>query len=203
MKRLIFLLILVIALPVFADESQKADESNLSNSPSEEFDFRNAKWGWDINRVKASEKAKLVAEKTNSLGYSDTVANYKVVVLFTFIENQLTNGAYSFMIDHSNNNLYLDDYANIQNLLIKKYGSPLINNKIWSANTFKDDPSHHGMAVAAGHYKLTTVWNLPNTEIALQLFGDNYEISLLMFYRSKKHEELMQKSNEEEKLKGL
>jgi hypothetical protein len=120
------------------------------------------------------------------------------LISYYFAENQLVAGRYIFLSEHSNKNLYINDYDDIKESLIKKYGQPNVDRPVWNNDLYKNDPSEWGMAISVGHLSYTAGWQLANTQIILHLGGDNYDITLGLDYHStlKSHEDLRTKAKE-------
>jgi len=119
-------------------------------------------------------------------------------VIYVFVGDMLVRTKYMSTQTHSNKTLFIQDYNNLQKLLTTKYGKPDQEETIWLNTLFQDDYSDWGVAVAAGHLAMGTVWNTSSTLITLLLNGDNYEIRLGVEYVSKtyKHLEKQEKQNQ-------
>ena len=196
MKRVLFLILLVsliLSIEMFSED--------------QDFDFRNANWGMTIKQVRASEgsrKAQLV--KDNQVVYFDTISSKSFLVSYDFIDNKLVSAGYILADEHSNENLYIQDYDKLKELLIEKYGEPSdkwlngtkYSEKVWLNDLFKDDPNDWGMAMSLGHLTYQLCWIIPRTEIMLKLTGDNYEIILGIVYYSTEFRELQEKEKEKE-----
>lgn len=150
-------------------------------------DFRDVKWGMGCEEVKAIETAQFYAEKENSLYYKTTLIDKNMVLVYDFNENdELCKASYILTDTHSNNNFYLTDYESLKKEMIAKYGTPKEDNDVWFSDLYKNDPQRYGLAVAAGHYARVCKWDVNNTEIALGILGDNFEVSVFLSYDSTK-----------------
>lgn len=163
-------------------------ESKIEVSEEEIFqienpDFRNTKWGMSIDEVKSSEKLNVVEEQKYLLIYQDTIVNLSTNVAFQFKNEELIAGMYQFTQQHSNNNLFYDDYKTLVETYTKKYGEPSESHEQWSDNLMKGDPSNIGTALAVGHVLFVTKWETDTTKIGIILNGDNYKVKLNVLYQ--------------------
>jgi len=152
--------------------------------------------------VKKVEESPPIFESEDGLGYQDTVAGLSAVVLYYFIDDQLTKASYVFDNDYLNHNNHIDDYRKVKAIVIGKYGTPVVDDTIWSRDLFKDDPEGWGLAIATGQLVMRASWSVSDTNIMLQLWGENYEVSHALFYYSTEYahlEELSQQREEDEK----
>lgn len=175
------------------------DDSNEITAEAEEeaqTHFRMAQWGMSkeqVIKLEGEPDQQRKSEGLDLIGYIKTISNLDCVALFIFAENKLTRGKYMFMEEHSNNNLYIDDYNQIKNALIDKYGKPKEDDDVWLNDLYKDEPSEWGLAISVGHLVYFASWEPPETDITLVIYGDNYEISIQVEYLSIKFKELEEK----------
>jgi hypothetical protein len=149
-------------------------------------DFRKVRWGMTMDQVKAAESAKPKTEKENVLGYEVSLPGFSdVVLVYVFAGNRLVRANYGVIVEHTNDNDYIEDYRTLVGDLTQKYGKPQSDDSTWKGDTFKDDSDHWGLAVATGELVYQAVW-VPNaTQILLTLSGDNYNCRLSVQYTSK------------------
>lgn len=161
--------------------------------------FRDTEWGMSAEKVKQSEDGDPALENEESIGYFGSVASLDVIIAYYFVENKLYKGAYIFNEDHTNKNLYLEDYLEIKEILTEKYGEPLRSEVEWNDDLYKDDVSEYGLAVSIGHLKMFSIWSLDDIVIEHRIEGDNYEIRHNVVYTSVKYGRIAnQKLQEEE-----
>lgn len=146
-------------------------------------DFRNSKWGMSFDEVKKSEKLKIVAEQENGIIYEDKISDFPVYAIFNFENGKLIMGVYTFKQEHSNNNLFYDDYKKVVELYTKKYGEPLEEYEQWNNDLMKGNPSRVGLAISIGHVNFATKWKTDTSEIGIVLTGDNYKINFGCLYQ--------------------
>lgn len=187
-------------------EDPKGIEEEINNSNTKKFDdfekpvarpgtstsagFRNALWGMTKEQVKASESSEFVKEgrldgdmaglelltyKTGELGASAFIAYY-------FAGDALTRARYIIAETHSDTNAYIQDFKKFKDQITDKYGAPARDQKIWSNELFKDDPSRYGTALASGHVTYVAEWYPKETVIQLLMRGDNFKVTLWVEY---------------------
>jgi hypothetical protein len=193
-KRLIILGILICIFLFFSIAA-------LSN---DKYDFRKTNWGMSKEQVKATEDKKPYYEADTVLGYKVTISEKDFRCIYSFLEDKLYNSGYFFTGEHTNKNLYIDDYKELKEILTKKYGKPKTDiPELWMNDLFKDDKSHWGMAVSVGHLAYGASWETSTTKISLMLSGDNYKIKLVLSYTSKELEEWVKQIKEKETSKDF
>ena len=180
----------------------------LSGTPkSRTYNFRETRWSMTRKEVRISEgKRKPILNPTEEeICYVDTINGKEFLVVYHFAGNKLISGAYALTEKHTNYNMYVEDYEEVKELLIKKYGKPEdkwfdgndYREMLWRNDLYKDDPDHWGLAISMGDLVFRLCWKTLDTYIMLQLSGDNYEINLIVAYYSKEMKNL-----KEEKTKG-
>lgn len=168
-----------------------------------ENDFRVAKWGDSKKIVMRKEGKNNLSVDQNLYVFSDNVAGMKCNVIYTFNKDKLTKAEYIFKRNHSNNNIYILDYNNLVDLLTVKYGETSHNGKIWHNPRYKDNSDRYGHAVSLGHLTFMAGWFGLKTNITVLLYGNNNSITLNVTYESKKHEEIQEGEDIQNKIKDL
>lgn len=155
-------------------------------------DFRKASWGMSIEEVKKTESTEPMNEESNGakkiLVYEGKVASLNCFYGYIFVNDTLVRAKYMFQEKHSNNNDYITDYENINEILEKKYGKPDEDKTLWLNDLYKNDFQHYGMAISIGHLMYYKQWNLDSTKIISMLSGENYQIEHGVEYSSVKFE---------------
>ena len=181
---LIVLLILVIStLALFAKEVK--------------YDFRETTWGMSKEQVKETEDRKPDYEENAMLSYNVNIFGGNYYCFYSFSEDKLCNGGYFFMEEHTDKNLYINDYMELKGIITKEYGKPIMDEIIWKNDLYKDEKSEWGTAISVGDLEYWALWETLNTKIGLILDGVNYEISLILSYDSKELREWGNKFKEE------
>jgi len=186
-KSFIFFLLALLPLMMFSQEEKKPD-------------FRKAFWGINKVEVKKLETGKPDLENNELLSYKDRLFGIDCSVGFIFIKNKLYKGVYLFSEptnSHSNKTDYLNDYDTIKGKLIEKYGNPKTDETIWKDDLYKDQQSDWGMAISIGHLAKYCEWEKPGSLITLQIFGDNYELSLKLDYEHPEYKKLKEAADKE------
>ena len=149
------------------------------------FDFRKTNWGMSKEDVKKAELGHLANQSNNVLMYSEKVAGKDVLIGYVFIADKLVRSRYTFSEQHTNPNLFINDYMEIKEILTDKYGQPVEDKPVWSNQLYRNSPQDWGTAVSAGHLSFVTHWDTPATSIFHILKGDNFKIVLITEYESK------------------
>jgi DNA repair exonuclease SbcCD ATPase subunit len=122
---IIVLLILAIStLILFAEEVK--------------YDFRKTNWGMSKEQVKATEDKKPNFEDNTMLRYEVTISEKDFECAYLFLEDKLYGSGYLFFGEHTNKNLYIDDYEELKEILTKEYGKPKIDKVTWKNDLFKN-----------------------------------------------------------------
>ena len=122
---LIILCILAVStLILFAEEAK--------------YDFRKANWGMSKEQVKATEDKKPDFEDNTMLSYEVTISEKDFECAYLFLEDKLYGSRYLFFGEHTNKNLYIDDYEELKDILTKEYGKPKIDKLTWKNDLFKN-----------------------------------------------------------------
>ena len=187
---LIVLLILAISnLILFAEEAK--------------YDFRKTNWGMSQEQVKATEDKKPDFEDNTMLGYEVTISGKDFMCAYLFLQDKLYGSGYLFFGEHTNKNLYIDDYEELKEILTKNYGKPKIDKVTWKNDLYKSDEQSWGLAISIGHLNYGATWETSTTKIFLSLSGDNYKINLGIRYDSKELEEWVKQIKEKETSKNF
>ncbi|MBE3128663.1 MAG: hypothetical protein IMZ60_03175 [Actinobacteria bacterium] len=189
-KRLIILGILICIFLFF---------SIVGLSNDVKYDFRKTNWGMSKEQVKATEDKEPDWEDDAELSYKVTISGKSgkdFPCNYYFSADKLYSSAYGLGGRHTNNNLYIDDYEELKEILTKEYGKPKTDKVIWKRDVFKDDKSYWGTAVVGGDLSCSAQWETPTTEINLKLFGEDWRIILIVSYESKELTEWARENNE-------
>ena len=101
------------------------------------YDFRKTNWGMSKEQVKATEDKKPNFEDNTMLSYKVTISEKDFECAYLFLEDKLYGSGYLFFGEH-NNNLYIDDYEELKEILNKEYGKPKIDKVTWKNDLFKN-----------------------------------------------------------------
>lgn len=178
-------------IQVFDDGTWKpAPAASANQNTKDEFNFRKTKWGFSPESVKKSEDSEPELEKNGNLLYSDSVSGLRCLVAYVFADNKLVRAKYKVVEEHTNKNDYIYDFNALKSALSEKYGAQKEGDTLWKNSLYKDKPEHYGIAIGIGHLVYYAKWQTPDTDIAILLNGDNYEVSLAIEYSSRKLSDL-------------
>ncbi len=187
MKKLfVMLLILLLFVPLIA-----AAESSAAD-PKETFVFRdNIKFGMSREEVLSIESAYEFVE------YSDYIATYfqsagedAVLVYFFNASDDLYSVFVVYTASHTENNMYVNDFENIDTALKTKYGTPDIDQYYnWINSSYIDKTEYYGLAISMGYLTIISQWDLESVSIRHVINGDNYEITHSITYDDPYYEE--------------
>ena len=177
-----------------------------TNQPIAQHNFRKTIWGMDQSGVIQSEEgvSKFLKDynEENRLLFQGDASGIPCYIFYEFSEGKLTQTAYWFYSldkSHDDKDVYISDYFNLKEKLIKKYGNPSIDKQIWDNNLYKNDSKKWGVAISLGHLYIITGWETSVTEIGLVLNGKDNGVNLYILYTSKELKDLMKKVNESNK----
>lgn len=176
----------IMSVPVVTEETTV----QIPENPN----FRNTVWGMtkeEVKQIEGLSSLSLTEDGTDYIAYEkDQIVGLPAAVVYCFDDDQkLWRGAYNFSgIEHTNKNLYIDDYYALVDGLTKVYGSPIYNEPYWSDDLYKDDLEDWGFAVSLGDVSFEAEWKTPETDIWISLSGDNYKIKLAIYYDSLTYE---------------
>ena len=190
--------------PVKEEAEQKKQETTeeKNHAANIKYDFRKIKWGMSKEEIKKSESIPIKVDASDQtpsfLVYSTTISSLDTDLVYYFTENKCFAAVYVITEKHTNENDYIEDFRNLKKSLIEKYGEPETDKIIWKDDLFKDDYSDYGLAISIGDLYYKAIWKTKPHEIILSLDGDNYDISLNLFYVNLP---LFEKQNEQEQTK--
>jgi len=147
--------------------------------------FRQTQWEMTQNQVLRLEGNPAVKEKSDGLDvmrYKENVKEMDCWIEYISKEDKLIKAKYIFLVDREYKSLYFGDYKKVKEFLTEIHEQSPLTNINWMNPTHKDDYSKWGLAVSLGHLEYSAIWNFPETEIVLRLFGKNNEISLMAEY---------------------
>ena len=188
-KKMIMMCCCILSITLVGCGSKDVSTNNAITETTEDvsYDFRNSCWGDSMDDVKNSETLTLEVELEDAIGYSGyNISGIDMVTLYKFNnDGKLYTAVYGSRETHVNKNLYISDYNTIKKALNEKYGDTGYTDEqdeIWYDSLYKDNKDKYGTAISAGHLSYVSTWNTETTKITLMLTGDNFEISLSLFY---------------------
>ena len=176
---------------------------NAKGINSKEPDFRVAKWGDSKETIMTMEGKADKALINNLYLFDDYVAGMNCDVAYIFTDNKLSMAKYIFKMEHTNKNDYIKDFNKLISLMSEKYGDPNWNAPEWKNSLYKDNYEDYGFAISLGHLTYSAGWLNDKDDITVSLHGENYKITLLVQYVSKKYAPLKEKEDRNQDIKKL
>ena len=171
---------------------ETATESFSETTPANEieYDFKTFRWGDTQEDVEAVEGEPYLEENMTNvdahyIAYKTTVAGKDTLLAYYFCNEGLYAIRYILTEEHSNENLYIDDYEEIRKAITKKYGEPFIDSERWQDDGKKSYYAQKkGDALCFGYLTYSTYYFLDRTTIGMEMSADNYEIKTHIDYTS-------------------
>jgi hypothetical protein len=173
---------------LFQDGSWTFERIELEASPAPTVrtdGFRGAAWGSTSSQIRRREHAALERVARNALVYTTSVGGLDTEATFFFIDSKLVIGRYNFTTEHIDDLDYIEDYEHVMGLMADRYGPPVVDRTLWTADVYRDRPEAWGFAVVLGHLSRAAEWDTQDSRVTLRLFGDGEHITLRLDYQSK------------------
>jgi len=179
---------ILFLLLVFASTLSFAEEST-----TQEYDFKKFKWGASINEVKSVEGEPLFdgdvsGQNAEYIVYETSAVGLDMILGYYFCDDGLYKVRYILAEEHSNDDLYIDDYEKFRSAMTKKYGKPLLDYVSWNDDSMKEYYQKNGKsmgdALCYGYCSYITWYTTDRTDIWMNMDADNYEISMIVDYES-------------------
>lgn len=185
MRKCLTLILLIVCIFNLAS----CTTSNENEDDDKVYDFQHSNWGMTREEVIKQEDSLELTDFENLLISNTTsILSEDAKLIFAFENDKLINGMILFDIEHTNENLYIDDYDRVKEALIEKYGTTTDEKQVWKDDLYKDDPDDWGFAISLGDLFYMSTWEISDSYVNLLLQGDNYSISMSILYRSKSDE---------------
>lgn len=175
----------------------------IEKNKAEGNDFRVAKWGESKESIMRKEGKRDKANIAEIYLFDDFVAGMDCDVAYIFTDNKLCMAKYYFKPKHTNKNDYIKDFRDLVTLMKEKYGETSYDAPEWHNTLYKGDYNEYGFAVSLGHLSYSAGWLGQTSDIMVVLYGENYEINLMVQYVSEKYKQAMRKQQRKDKVKNL
>ena len=155
--------------------------------------FRQAFWGVNKEHVLKLEGKPSSQEFMDGLeivGYQQKVAEMKCKIEYIFKEDKLIRAKYVFTEQRKYKNQYIADYKIVKDFITKNSDLSSVNNINWLNSLYKEDYSKWGLAISLGHLEYVSLWDTPETDIMLKLYGENNKILIEVEYSGKKFKDV-------------
>ena len=171
---------------------------------SENYTFRNTRWGMTAEEVIASEsKLDPIEKNENIIKYETYVLGKNVELVYLFVKNQLIGSSYKINENYLNSQHFITSYRKFKAALTTKYGSPKVEETNWQNDALRNRSSKSGLALSLGHVDYHSSWETPNTTISSSLKEENYYVLCSVIYRSKELSGLRTELKKEDELDPL
>lgn len=95
------------------------------SSETSSFSFRRIQWGYSEREIRDSETTEPIHELSNAVAYSGSIAELSCQIIYIFARQVCVRAKYAIVEEHANENLYLNDYENLRDLLPRNMDAPL------------------------------------------------------------------------------
>lgn len=154
-------------------------------------------------QVKKSEPGKPIRSDKTQLAYQTDISGLEAIAVFSFLDDKLASGAYTFTAEHEDPLDYLRDFRTLRDLLVEKYGAYTDEQVEWLDRTFEGDEASYGRAIAAGHLRMQAIWSRPDTDIALLIQGEGGKVRLVLRYDNPTLRQLDERAKRQRDLNAL
>ncbi len=176
------------------DQSEEIVQRTVMTGQSMNYIFRHGNWGMSIPEVKTKETAEfsweldapilLVGE--HRLGYQTQVNGVDAFLTYGFENDRLRSAKYLFETEDLENDAQpILDYKTVKAWIVKTYGPPLSEDKLWVNELYRYAPELWGRALMRGHLTIVDEWDVDGTTITLLLNGGDEEVGLMAEFMTK------------------
>ena len=173
---------------IIIEESSSPITTETPIEQRSDADFRNAKWGENVETVKEYELDVTLSGDKDQLSGEVNVGGYDSYVGFFFDNNKLYEGIYAFSLDYSNAGQYIPVYDDLKSMLTQKYGEPYEDEIIPLTKQSQIDYAGPAHALEYGYVVYRSQWETGTTNIMLGMSAEDYEVKLLISYTDKNYE---------------
>lgn len=146
-------------------------------------DFEKANFGMSRAEVIAAHPDVNFSDTGSELWYGTMEALSGAATVFSFNEQgKFSVGSYLIYDTLDKSDYVLEQFLSIKEMATSKYGTPVLDEELWSDETLKSLPSAYGAAVSAGHLEYNVYYVDKDTIITLNLQGKNYGPQFIMTY---------------------
>jgi hypothetical protein len=173
-----------VARPI---NSRPLQEGTLSNHKTKNDQAEAVVWGMELDsfeKTNGSPDELEVLDDLTILHYRMKVMNLDCRVGYVFLKQRLARTQYDFQDKQKQSLPFIDEYDRMKQILVQRYGDPLLDKSIWTDSTFQANRKDWEEAVRQGHLAYRARWMVSDTAISLVLFGEQNHTSLCMEYAS-------------------
>jgi hypothetical protein len=110
-----------------------------------------------------------------ALFVNDQFAGLETFVIYLLEDDKLVQTRFLFPQKHVQSELFLDDFAKVEGVLLEKYGIPAETGKIWRSGN-GNNTAKPGRMIAVGELTLKSAWDTADTLIVHTLRGENLDV---------------------------
>lgn len=182
-------------------DAKAGDESAAQNEQSP-AGYGKTRWGMTPKQVEGLFPEGVEADGPILVG--TTIANQTALVSYMFDDSlRLYRAVVIFTNRYSEENKYIFQYRQIKDLLAEKYGVPVLDDKFWANDLFRDDPKRWGRAISTGQLEMFAKWEVGDTEVFLKCAGNDYKVFITINYSSRSLSKAMESKEKKRTLEGL
>lgn len=164
----------------------KQDSINQPELNDKTFTIRNGiTFGMSIQDVIGIEGTPVKTEETGKrIQYKTTASGKPATMLMTFNEDSLLwSIGYIFTDSHTNPDLYIEDYTNLNSALKDKYGEPAHSVTNWTNDIYEYlFSSVPGSALSLGYVSYASQWVIGEVSILHGVIGENFFVHHALYY---------------------
>lgn len=150
--------------------------------------FRSTKWGMSLDEVEAVEGLKLYCDSNGAcVSTEQKLLHFNVRIMFVFNDDKLLGGGYGFYEEHTNENLYIEDFNKVMNILEDKYGEADEGGLIWNDDSGRDIMTL-GWNLSAGNCYYDYKYITDDVVIGHSITTDQYKVLHTLTYRDPNYE---------------
>lgn len=166
---------------------------------TQDFNFRNTRWGMSKKDVLASESGEPVVQTDSQIGYFTEILDKNIYVAFIFDNELLVSALYALRDMRENLNDSFKDFEDFKQILTMKYSEPNAGQgDVWANPSFGDedtlkallsDPSKYEEALKQGQILHAALWKTDDTwiKVALSKMMEGYTCGVTVEYKSIRH----------------
>lgn len=154
------------------------------SKPGETFDFRGTRWGMTRDEVKKAEPKPPKHETEDSLIYDGKYKDMITYITYQFKDGKLYRAGVLYPEKLASDSLYLENYENLKQDVIKAYGEPALDDETLLNTDAVIEPDKKAEAVCRGDLMLGAQWNVPGSMVVLMFRGDGEKCLVSLIYAS-------------------
>lgn len=154
------------------------------SKPEENFDFRATRWGMTRDEVKESEPRGPKHETEDSLIFEGSYRDLITFITYQFKDGKLYRAGVLYPEKLASDSLYLENYENLKQDVIKAYGTPVVDGETLLNTNAVIEPDKKAEAVCRGDLMLGTQWDVPGSVVILMIRGDGEKCLVSLIYAS-------------------